>query len=154
MPSGGWDFRWGLEIRKQTKKPKPVWKSTSEHHSEVVVSLLFWEFQFKGLKMSSWQQGSCGKIGGEAKLLPLLCLPARAEGVPWCFSHCQEPLSPSVPSAEDAVVALPVMVVVWRCRGGTECFPLLCIGSFQAVYGQVRASFTTVSYKCSEISVN
>ena len=98
-------FRWGLEIRKQTKKPKPGWKSTSEHHSEVVVSLLFWEFQFKGLKMSSWQQGLCGKIGGEAKLLPLLlCLPDRAEGAPWCFSHCQEPLSPSVPSAEGAAV--------------------------------------------------
>lgn len=57
--------------------------------------------------MSSWQEGLCGKTGGEAEsCFPFFLLgPAgHVEGTPWCFSHGQGPLSPSVPSAEDAAL--------------------------------------------------
>lgn len=97
----GWEmcFRKRLEIRKQKTKTRGY--QNSEDNSEVIVSLPFWEFQLRCLKVSSWQQGLCvgwreGRAAPPSFLLPWACWRTHQ-----CL-HCHMPLSLSVPGADDA----------------------------------------------------
>lgn len=130
MQRMGDGFRKGLEIRKQTKNYNQVGYRNSKDHSEVVVSLPFWEF--KRLKISSWQQGvGCG-LEGRQSCFPFLSTSLDMLGDTRCFHHCQVPLSPSAPRG-------------WQCCSGSSCdcrgldgtcFSLLCTGPFKQYMGR------------------
>lgn len=158
MPSGSWEmwFRPGLEIRKQTQKRKPGWKS------ELWGSLRFRkEFPFP-----SGISAEVSKNKFLAAGVWLVRLEVRQGCFPFLFAflvtlrgHPGAPPSVTCPFHLQSLqlkmlrLALPVIVHCLGWGWGMECFPLLCIGSFQVVYGQLRASlniFPTVSYPCSE----